>query len=137
MERQFSNYVTAASRKTGDTSKFLVTALEGRLDNVVYRLGLAKSRVLARQITLHGHIKVNGRKVNIPSYKVKVGDTVALSDKALTKKGFENLSEKLAKVEAPSWLALNAKEGSGKVLNTPSLDNPNFNAKAIIEFYSR
>lgn len=137
LERQFANYVAEASKKTGDTSKILLNYLEARLDNVIYRLGLAKSRTLARQVVAHGHIIVNGKKVDIPSYRVRVGETVGLSEKGKGKKGFENMEEKLAKVEAPSWLGLEAKTASAKVLNSPSLENPNFNAKAIIEFYSR
>jgi len=137
LERQFENYVTEASRKTGDTGKFLVSFLESRLDNVVYRMNLGKSRTLARQIVNHGHVTVNGEKVNIPSYRVRVGDKVALSERSKKKKAYENISERLSKVETPSWLSLEAKEVSAKVLNAPTLDNPNFNSKTIIEFYSR
>jgi small subunit ribosomal protein S4 len=137
LERQFSNYVAEASKKVGDTSKILLQYLEARLDNVVYRLGLASSRAAARQLVNHGHISVNGQKVDIPSYRVKVGQVVAVSDKAKNKKVFEGISEKLQKVEAPAWLSVDAKSASGKVLNTPTIENPNFNPKAIIEFYSR
>lgn len=137
LERQFSNYVEEASKKVGDTSKILLNYLESRLDNVVYRLGLASSRAAARQVVNHGHINVNGQKVDIASYRVKVGQVVALTDKAKKKKLFEGISEKLQKVEAPAWLSLDSKTAGGKVLNTPTVENPNFNPKAIIEFYSR
>jgi len=137
VEKQFANYVAEASRKVGDTSKYLTLYLESRLDNVVYRAGLAKSRMAARQMVGHGLIAVNGRKVDIPSCRVKVGDTVGVKSSAMGKKIFQGLSEKLAKYEAPSWLAVNAQSLSAKVLNPPSVDNPIFNAKVIIEFYSR
>lgn len=136
-ERQFSNYVTEASSKPGDTGKFLLQYLESRLDNVVYRIGLAKSRALARQLTNHGHIIVNGKKVDIPSYRVRVGEVIALSPKAAKKKSFENIGEILSKVEAPIWLGVDSKTASAKILNTPSVGNTPFSAKMIIEFYSR
>lgn len=136
-ERQFANYVAEASLKTGDTSKFLINYLEARLDNVIYRMGFAPSRSMARQIVSHGHVTVNGKKLDIASYRVKVGDEIALSAKAKTKKAFEKLAEKLAKYEAPSWLHVDASKFAAKVLNTPSVEVVPFNPKAIIEFYSR
>ncbi len=137
IERQFSNYVNKASKKIGDTSKILLVMLESRLDNVVYRMGLGKSRLAARQIVSHGLITVNGRKVDVPSYNTKIGDVVALSSKGKAKKGFENMAEKLSKVEAPAWLGLNVKDVSAKVLNTPQVEDSGFNTKSIIEYYSR
>jgi len=137
LERQFSNYVAEASRKTGDTSQFLLNYLESRLDNVVYRLGLAPSRSAARQLVNHGHILVNGKKIDIPSYRVKVGEVVALKEKTKTSKLFENISEKLAKLEAPSWLNPDPKTLSGKILNLPTAERPNFDTSLIVEFYSR
>ncbi len=137
MERQFSNYVTEASKKTGDTSVFLLNYLESRLDNVVYRWGVVSSRAAARQLVGHGHIKVNGKKVDIPSYRVKVGDVISLKDSSQKSKLFENISEKLSKREFPSWLSADPKSLSAKVLNAPTLDMPNFDPKLIIGFYSR
>jgi len=137
MERQFSNYVAEASKKTGDTSKYLLQYLESRLDNVVYRLGLVKSRAAARQLVSHGHVTVNQIKIDIPSYRVKVGQVIGLKDSSKASKLFENIGETIAKKEAPAWLAVDAQALSGKVLNTPALDNPNFDANAIIGFYSR
>lgn len=137
LERQFSNYVEEASKKVGDTSKILLNFLESRLDNVVYRIGLAPSRTSARQMVTHGHIIVNGKKVDIPSYRVKVGELVGACERSKGKKLLEGISEKLQKVEAPAWLSVDAKAVGGKVLNTPTVENPNFNPKAIIEFYSR
>lgn len=137
LERQFANYVAEAESKVGDTSKYLLTYLESRLDNVVYRMGICKSRIAARQVVSHGHIAVNGRKIDIPSYRVRVGDAIALRDNAKNKPAFQTLSERLAKVEPPAWLSVDAKMASARVLNTPIADNPIFNAKSIIEFYSR
>lgn len=137
LERQFSNYVTEASKKTGDTSKFLLSYLESRLDNVVYRGGIGASRAAARQIVTHGHITVNGRKLDIPSYRVKVGDVIAIKESDKKSKLFENLSEKMGKMEYPAWLGADQKSLAIKMLNAPTLENPQFNAKSIIEFYSR
>ena len=137
LERQFSNYVTEASRKKGDTSKFLVEMLESRLDTVVYRLGLASTRPAARQAVSHGHFMVNGRRVTIPSLRVKVGDLVELRDRSKKSPLFVSATDRLAKYEAPSWLDLDKKNLSGKILNAPTLVDANFNIKPIIEFYSR
>lgn len=137
LERQFSNYVAEASKKTGDSSKFLLNYLESRLDNVVYRMGLCKSRMTARQLVRHGLISVNDKKVDIPSYRVRVGEVIGLSKKGATRKYFEKMDEKLAKVETPSWLSLEPAIMKAKVLNLPTLEEASFDAKAIIEFYSR
>ncbi len=137
LERQFARYVTEASKKVGDTSKFLLQYLEARLDNVVYRAGFAKSRAAARQSVAHGHIMVNGKKVNIPSYRVRVGEVVAVKNSYLESPLFNGLKEILAKKEFPSWLSVEANKLSAKILNQPTIDRPNFDAKAIIGFYSR
>ncbi|MBU0545698.1 30S ribosomal protein S4 [Patescibacteria group bacterium] len=137
LEKQFSNYVVEASKKTGDTSKYLLTYLESRLDNVVFRAGLAKSRSAARQYVVHGLVAVDGKKVDRPSFRVKVGDVISISEKGKKRKTFVDLSEKLAKVEVPSWVALDIKANTAKILNTPTLEDASFNAKSIIEFYSR
>jgi len=137
LEKQFSNYVAEASKKVGDTSKILLNYLESRLDNVVYRAGYASSRRAARQLVTHGHISINGKKLDIPSYRVRVGEVVGLVAESKNKKVFEGLSEKMQKTDAPAWLALDFKANTAKVLNAPTMENPNFNPKAIIEFYSR
>ncbi|MFA6486397.1 MAG: 30S ribosomal protein S4 [Candidatus Magasanikbacteria bacterium] len=136
-EKQFANYVAEASRKTGDTSKYLISYLESRLDNAIYRMGLVSSRPAARQLVSHGHITVNGKKVDISSYRVSSGEEIGLANSAKTSKLFENISEKLSKIEAPSWMHVDAKKVAAKILNQPILDTPPFNPKAIIEFYSR
>ncbi len=137
LEKQFSNYVSEAESKPGDTSKYLVMALESRLDNAVFRAGFTKSRAAARQMVKHGSISVDGEKVDIPSYRVSVGEVISLSSKAKNKKGFEGMAEKLAKAETPAWLSVDSKEIKAKILNTPTDEDPNFNAKVIVEFYSR
>lgn len=137
LERQFANYVAEASKKTGDTSKFLLHYLEARLDNVVYRSGFASSRSAARQLVSHGHIVVNGKKLDIPSYRVRVGETISIKDKTRQGKLFENSAETIAKKEMPSWLSVDPKTVSAKILNSPTVENPNFNANTIIGFYSR
>lgn len=137
LERQFSNYVAEASKKAGDTSKYLLNYLESRLDNVVYRTGLAPSRAAARQMVSHGHVLVNGKKVDIPSYRVKVGETLEVKENVKKSKLFENIAEIISKKEMPAWLTVDAKKLSAKILNSPTIENPNFDAKSIIGFYSR
>lgn len=136
-ERQFANYIKEAARKTGDTSKSLVSYLESRLDNAVFRTGLAVSRPASRQLVSHGHIEVNGKKVDIPSYRVMVGDVIAIREQKKKKALYVKVVEKLSKAEPPAWLSVEPAKASAKVLNVPMLENPPFNAKSIIEFYSR
>jgi small subunit ribosomal protein S4 len=137
LEKQFSNYVAEASSKIGDTSKFLVNYLESRLDNVIYRMGLASSRRAARQLVSHGHITVNGKKVDVPSYRVRVGEEIALTEKSKSSPLFVKITEKLAKLEAPGWLGLDPKKIGAKILNAPTTEEPGYDAKSIVEFYSR
>lgn len=137
LERQFANYVAEAAKKTGDTSKYLLAYLESRLDNVIYRMGAAPSRPAARQIVKHRFIAVNGRRVDIPSYRVRVSDVITFREKKKSKKNFAFIQERLTRVEPPAWLGVNPQEENAKILNTPTIENPNFNAKSIIEFYSR
>ncbi|MSU75338.1 MAG: 30S ribosomal protein S4 [Candidatus Magasanikbacteria bacterium] len=137
LERQFSNYVTEAAKKTGDTGVYLIRYLESRLDNVVYRAGLASSRRAARQLVSHGHVTVKDHKVDVPSFRVKVGEVIAINDGSKKSKLFEGMSQKLAKYEAPAWLAVDGAKLNAKVLNQPTVDRPNFDAKVIVGFYSR
>lgn len=139
MERQFSNYFVKATKQVGNTGEFLVQMLEMRLDNIVYRLGFGKSRALARQIIGHGHIRVNGKKVTIPSYAVRVGDVVTLSSGISKSKLFADEAQRLEKHTAPKWLHLDAVAMTGKVLTKPEGEElkQNFNPKLIVEFYSR
>lgn len=139
MEKQFSNYFKKASTKPGDTGVFLKQFLELRLDNVVYKLGLAKSRRMARQMISHGMFLVNGKLVNIPSYQVRPGDLLSIKETKDSKKVFTDIKERALKHETPAWLSLDPKEMKGKVLNRPSAEEveQGFNSKLIIEFYSR
>ena len=136
-ERQFSNYMKEAARKTGDTSSFLLNFLEARLDNTVFRIGLAPSRPAARQMIGHGHIAINDKKVDIPSYRVKVGEIITVRENKKNKAIFNKMKEKLTKAEPVSWLAVEPGKMGAKVLNVPVVETPGFDVKSIIEFYSR
>lgn len=139
LERQFAKYYKQASERPGDAGANLLQQLEMRLDNVVYRLGLAMSRPQARQFVNHALCEVNGKKVDIPSYQVKIGEVIGLRAKSKKMNAFLGLEEKLDKVTPPSWLLLDAKNASGKVLDLPKKEEAEnaFDVKAIIEFYSR
>lgn len=137
-EKQFSNYVKkASSQKAKTTSKALYDMLESRLDNVVYRLGLASTRRLGRQMVSHGHIVVNGRKVTIPSYSVSRDDVVAIREGSRSSVLFSDLVKKLKDYSQPAWLNMNAEKGEAKVIGTPGDTDSVFNWDAVLEFYSR
>ena len=139
LEKQFHRYYLKASRQTGDTSENLLRLLETRLDNVVYKCGFADSRDQARQLVNHGHFMVNGRKVDIPSFEVKVVDSFEVKVTYRQKKYWQDRAPKLAKAEMPGWLALEADKFKGQMVAVPTkeeLQAP-FDPKLIIEFYSR
>lgn len=138
-ERQFRNYFDKAKKLVGNTGEFLVQMLELRLDNVVYRLGFAKSRTMARQLVGHGHVRVNGKKVNIPSYQVRPGSVVTLSAGILKSKLFADETSRIEQHQVPSWVHMEAKEMTGKVLEKPAGEalKQNFDTKLIVEYYSR
>jgi small subunit ribosomal protein S4 len=139
-ERQFRNLFDEAASKQGDTGETLVRLLELRLDNAVYRAGFAKTRAAARQFVSHAHFDVNGKKVNIPSYRVRPGEMISVRGIKQNKGNWKTAAETLAKHEAPSWLALTrGGELSAKVTGAPAgteLQQP-FDVKLIVEFYSR
>jgi small subunit ribosomal protein S4 len=139
LERQFHNYFVKAASKRGDTGVFLKQYLELRLDNVIYRMGFAKSRVQARQMVGHGLFSVNGKKVDIPSYQVRPADLITVSATKTAKKAFAEVKDRLAKHQAPGWLSLDVAGIQGKVLNRPTAEelDKSFNVKQIVEFYSR
>ena len=139
LERQFKNYYQKAIVKKGNTGEFLSQLLETRLDNVIYRMGLAKSRGLARQLISHGHFLINGKRVNIPSYQVKVKDKVAIKPNRLNSKIFQDLSKTLEKYEFPTWLIFDSKTKEGKILSKPEITEVEklFDPRLIVEFYSR
>ena len=139
MEKQFKNYFQKAQQNKGDTNEILGQLLEMRLDNVVYRLGFNKSRQTARQLVNHGHFLVNNKKVDIPSYQVKVGDLITIKEKSKKLAPFKDLGEILKEYEPPLWLSLDKKDLVGKVVNKPAKEMlpPNVNLTPIIEYYSR
>lgn len=139
MEKQFRSYFEKAKGMTGNTTDVMIRLLEMRLDNVVYRLGLARSRALARQIVNHGHVQVNGKRVTIPSYQVREGDLISLSEKAKSGNMLQGEMARLDQNQTPAWLHMDAAEGVGKVLHAPADEDlkQNFNPMLIVEFYSR
>ena len=138
-EKQFRNYYDKASRMTGNTGEELLTLVERRLDNVVYRLGFANSRRQARQMVNHGHFTVNGNRVNVPSYLVKTGDVVAVCEKSVSNNFFKALKEADAFVAAPKWLDCDKNNLVGKVVAMPTMADIDFEIAVhlIVELYSR
>ncbi|HHP7240223.1 MAG TPA: 30S ribosomal protein S4 [Cyclobacteriaceae bacterium] len=138
LERQFANIFDKANRKTGKTGDVLLQLLEARLDNTVYRLGIAKSRRLARQLVSHKHITVNGEIVNIPSFTLKVGDIVGVREKS---KSLEVISENLSigSVKKYPWLEWDNNEMVGKYISLPLREDipENIKEQLIVELYSK
>lgn len=139
LEKQFRLTFLKAQAMTGNVGENFLKLLETRLDNTVYRLGFAPSRDNARQIVTHGHITVNNKKVNIPSYQMKTGDIIRVKEGSRRKKAFSKLAEDLKKAKLPSWLNLEKEETAGKVLHVPGKADlaANINAQMIVEYYSR
>jgi small subunit ribosomal protein S4 len=139
MERQFRGVYEKALKRRGVTGEQMLQILETRLDNVVYHLGLANSRAAARQMVNHGHIQVNGRKVSIPSYSLRVNDAITVKNtnvsRQLATKGLEISTSRAV----PDWLSFNKEEFKGTVMRIPTRDeiNPIANEQAVVEFYSR
>ncbi|HHZ19432.1 MAG TPA: 30S ribosomal protein S4 [Firmicutes bacterium] len=139
LEAQFENYFALADRKKGITGENLLQILESRLDNVVYRLGFGSSRREARQLVRHGHFLVNGRKVNIPSYLLKAGDTISLKENSLGLPRIKMLLEEIADKSVPEWLELDTNSWTGRVKALPlreQIDIP-VQEHLIVELYSR
>ena len=139
-EKQFHSYYEKASRMKGNTGDELMTLLERRLDNVVFRLGLAGTRREARQLVNHGHYTVNGKRVDIPSYLVKVGDVIAVCDKSRSTARFKKLVEDDKFVAAPKWLEKDKNAPlEGKVVAMPARDDIDFDVSVnlIVELYSK
>jgi small subunit ribosomal protein S4 len=135
LERQFARYVAEANRLPGNSGELLLRLLEQRLDNVVRRAGFARTSAAARQIVAHGHVLVNGRKVDRPSFSVSVGDAITLKP-GIQKLIRENM-ESMAGHDVPGWLDLNPSELSVKVVAVPTSDQVPFdvNTNLIVEFY--
>ncbi|MEO8350521.1 MAG: 30S ribosomal protein S4 [Chthoniobacteraceae bacterium] len=139
LERQFRRYFEIAARRRGVTGEILLQMLETRLDNVVFRFGFANSRAAARQLVNHGHIQVNGRKVDISSYNVKPGDAVTVKDHPKSRSLATRNLDLTQITPVPDWLTLDRDQFSGKVARTPSRDEiaPIVNEQLIVELYSR
>jgi len=140
LERQFRNYYKKASRLEGVTGDRLLQLLESRLDNVVYRLGFADSRPQSRQIVGHGHIQVNGKKVNIPSYQVKAGDRISWREQSRKTGLFEFVSNGMgANSVIPSWLNVDSEKAVGEVVTLPKTSDVelSIDTRQIVEYYSR
>ena len=138
-ERQFRSYYEKASRAEGNTGEVLLSMLERRLDNVVYRLGYASTRREARQLVNHGHFTVNGKRVNIPSFLVKVGDLVAVCEASVSKPRFKKMKEDDAFVAAPKGLDRDKNTLQGKVVAIPTKEDIDFEIAEhlIVELYSK
>ena len=139
MERQFRGVYERALKRRGVTGEQMLQILETRLDNVVYHLGFAITRAAARQMVSHGHVKVNGRKVNIPSFGLKVNDVVEVRESNVSRQlATKNLELSTSKV-VPEWLSLNKEAFKGVVMRIPTRDEiqPIANEQAVVEFYSR
>ena len=139
LERQFRRYYKEAERRKGLTGVNLLIILESRLDNVVYRLGLADSRAQARQLVRHGHFDVNGRKTNVPSFLVKAGDVIAVRERSRELAYFRDLSTVLEHKVIPEWLSLDIPKMEGRVLTLPTREDidASLNEQLIVEYYSR
>lgn len=139
LEKQLRNTFKRAEKMSGNVGENLLTLLEQRMDNVVYRLGLASTRREAKQLVSHAHFTLNGRKMNIPSAMVKVGDVVAVREKSLQSPKFKALAENLKGKAVPGWLELDAANMTGKMVALPArsdIDAP-IAEQLIVEFYSR
>lgn len=139
LEGQFRSYFEKAERMKGITGENLLVLLERRLDNVVYRLGMADSRNQARQMVLHGHFTVNGRRVNIPSYLVRAGEVIQIKETSKESPLLKGVIENLGTKSAPAWLELSAADVSGKVMRYPTREEIEIPVQEhlIVELYSR
>ncbi len=139
LERQFRSYYEQADRMKGITGENMLSLLERRLDNVVYRLGFASSRTTARQLVTHAHFQVNGKNVDIASYQVKVGDVITVKENKRDSKYFVALKETERTINVPKWLELDAEKLEGKVIALPQRDDidSQIAEHMIVELYSK
>ena len=139
LEKQFRSYYKRALAQEGVTGENLMTILESRLDNVVFRLGFARTRKEARQTVTHGHITVNGRRVDIPSYRVRPGDLVAVAPKAKELLVIKSALVSNERVSVPAWLEVDIEKLQGSVLSLPTRDqiDLDINEQLIVELYSK
>ena len=136
-EAQIGKVFGTASKKAGITANMVIQLLETRLDNVVFRLGLAPSRSVARQLINHGHIMLNGKKTNIPSLLVKVGDKISIRPQSKDHIVFKDLSTNLMKYVAPVWLNINPEKLEGKIVSLPTDIEFPFDINMVVDFYSK
>ena len=140
-ERQFSQYIadTLAKGSTGNAEELFMQALEKRLDNVVFRMGMAQTRKQGRQLVAHGHFFVNGRVVDIPSYRVKRGDVIEVRPQSAAGTLFQNVKLALKKYQSPSWIQLDKANMKGEIMGEPGLEEiaPTVQLPLVFEFYSR
>ena len=139
LEKQFRGYFNKAKRQPGITGENLMRILESRLDNVVFRLGFARTRKEARQTGSHGHITVNGKRVDIPSYRVRPGDVVAVADKAKEMLVIKSALVSNERMQVPAWLEVDIEKLQGNVLSLPNRDqiDLDINEQLIVELYSK
>jgi small subunit ribosomal protein S4 len=139
LENQFRRYFETADRQRGITGETLLQLLERRLDNVIYRLGLATSRPQARQLVRHGHFMVNGRKVDIPSYSVRAGDTISVRQTSLKNAAIQHAIEEVKGRGIPGWLEFDAERAAGRIASLPTREQINLpvQEQLIVELYSK
>lgn len=139
MEKQFQRYVVQASRKKGPTGTNLVNMLQSRLDNIVWRMGLAVTIPAARQLVVHRHVEVNGRRVDRPSFQVKAGDEITIRERSRNKPFIANVLGQTASMPRPSWIEFDPAKLTGKLITAPERTDLPFelNEQAIVEFYSQ
>ena len=139
LERQFRNYFEKAEQHKGMTGENLLRLLEMRLDNVVYRMGFARSRAEARQLVSHGHFSVNGRPTNVPSFNTSLGDRVEVRESRRNREYFKTVAETIKSAQTPEWVSVDAAKLSGTVLSEPVREQMplEFNEQLVVEYYSR
>lgn len=139
LEKQFYHLFEIAQKMEGQAGANLITLLESRLDNVAFRMGLALTRREARQLVTHGHFEVNGKKVDIPSYRVKVGDVITLKESSKKSEKFKQIIEGTKGRLTPAWLDVNSEANSAKVLRAPTKDDLDYEVEEhlIVELYSK
>jgi len=136
-EAAMQRVVYESMHKKGNTAEILMSLLERRIDNVVYRLGFAPSRSIARQLVGHGHICINGHKVTIPSYRVRAGEVVSIRPESKDHVLLKDVKEKLTKATVPVWLTLDAEKVTGTVLSDPKDVEAPFDISLIVDYYSK
>jgi small subunit ribosomal protein S4 len=139
LEKQFRNYFEKAEQRKGMTGENLLRMLEMRLDNVVFRMGLATSRAQARQLVGHGHFAVNGKPTNIPSFATKAGDRIEVRESRRGREIFKTVTETIKSAQIPEWVSVDGGKLAGSVLAEPVREQmpPEFNEQLVVEYYSR